>query len=68
MDTDQSTTLSNEQDVPKRSYEQSELYLYHAQILLEAKRYQDAIDYLEKKKDNEIVDKKSVDVLRGEQW
>ncbi|UZJ50999.1 hypothetical protein CBS101457_000319 [Exobasidium rhododendri] len=52
-------------DVPKSSYEQSELYLYHAQMLFEAKRYQDALDYLEKKSESEIVDRKSMDTIRA---
>jgi hypothetical protein len=52
-------------DIPKRSFEQSELYLYHAQVLLEAERPQDTIDYLAKKSKEEILDHKSADLLRA---
>lgn len=52
-------------DVPKRSYEQSEVYLYHAQVLHEAGRHKDAIDYLNRKTSEQVLDVKASLLLQG---
>jgi N-alpha-acetyltransferase 15/16, NatA auxiliary subunit len=52
-------------DVPKRSYEQSEVYLYHAQVLHEAGRHKDAIEYLSKKTSDQVLDVKASSLLQG---
>ncbi|PWN89562.1 N-terminal acetyltransferase A, auxiliary subunit [Acaromyces ingoldii] len=50
-------------DVPRRSFEQSEIYLYHASILYEAGKYEEAKKLLADRKDDEVVDRKALDVL-----
>lgn len=52
-------------DVPKRSFEQSEVFLYHAQILHEAGRNKDAIEYLSKKTSDQVLDVKASSLLQG---
>ncbi|PWN37084.1 N-terminal acetyltransferase A, auxiliary subunit [Meira miltonrushii] len=52
-------------DVPKRSYEQSEVFLYHAQVLHEAGRHKDAIEFLSKKTSDQVLDVKASSLLQG---
>lgn len=53
-------------DVPKRSFEQSEMYLFHAKALLQSKRYKEAIDYLAGKTADQVVDVKANMLIRGQ--
>lgn len=53
-------------DVPKRSFEQSEVFLYHAQVLHEAGRHKDAIEYLAAKGSDEVLDVKALALLQGQ--
>lgn len=53
------------QDVPRKSYEHSEVLLYRASIMEEKKDYAEAVDYLNSKED-EIVDVKALQEIKGE--
>lgn len=53
-------------DIPNRSFEQSEIYLYNTFILHEAGRYQEALDFLESKSKDEVIDRKGADLLKGQ--
>ena len=53
------------QNRPEKSYEHSETVLYHASVLEEAKRYNEALDKLEQNS-AQILDTKAADELRGE--
>ncbi|PWN27190.1 N-terminal acetyltransferase A, auxiliary subunit [Jaminaea rosea] len=51
-------------DVPKRSYEHSEMLLYRASILLEAGRHQDLLNHLAESS-SRIVDRRTAQVMEG---
>lgn len=52
-------------DIPPSSYEHSETLLYHATILLEARRFDELQAFLADRKKGEIQDTKSTDLLLG---
>jgi len=53
------------QDAPPRSFDHSETILYHASILEEEKDWKGLINLIDSKKEDEVLDRKSWDEIKG---
>lgn len=52
--------------MPARSFDHSEVVLYQASLLEEEKNWKALIQFIDSRKENEVLDRKSWDEMKGE--